>query len=72
MQEGKQLGKGLVYISDLDQTYPLDEINSLDKEQFSMLLSFCDEKLLQRLYLLFEGTHKASQILLVLSKIKEG
>ena len=71
MLEGKVFGKGLTYIYELDQTIDIEEINIMNEDQFSTLLSFCDECELEKLYSKLaanKSCYKSVQVLKVLCK----
>jgi len=69
MVEGKVLGKGLSYISGLDQTYSIGELNQYSYSNFSMLVSFCNEEELDNLYVQFEGSIRGVCILSLMGKV---
>jgi len=70
--KGKVLGKGLIYIEALDDTHDLEEIAYLRLSEFRMLLSFCDEKELDKLLVYMQNRDrdvKATMILRLLATI---
>jgi hypothetical protein len=70
--KGKVLGKGLIYIEAIDDTHNLEELSELTTSEFSMLLSFCNEKELDSLLSYMQSKDKyvkESMILQLMNKL---
>jgi len=66
-RKGKVLGKGLIYIKYIDDTHDLEELSGLTLEEFRMLLSFCNEKELDKLLVYMQNRDKDVKAMMILN-----